>query len=119
MRSYTLQRDKAWRKYKYPCIGLYTFLEFGISTLPQYEQVLSRTKQGEKLLDLGCCMGQDIRKLVFDGAPAENVSATELEPEFIDLGFELFRDKERLERTTFTTGDFFYSRYGHAYTTFI
>lgn len=72
----------------------------------QYDAILSRLKAGATLLDMGCCLGQDIRKLVYDGAPAENLTGTELEPVFIDLGYELFKDRDRLQ-AQFITGDIF------------
>lgn len=48
---------------------------------------------GAKYLDIGCCLGQDIRKLIHDGAPPENLYGAELTAPFIDLSFELFRDQ--------------------------
>ena len=47
-------------------------------------------------LDVGCCLGQDIRKLLLDGVPPSQVTGLEVEPGFIDLGFSLFKDKDRL-----------------------
>lgn len=92
--------------FKYPCVGNYYFLEFSISQSEQYLQVLGRLRRGETLLDLGCCFGQDIRKLVHDGAPASSVYGSELEQGFVNLGFELFRDRDRLW-TNISAGDFF------------
>lgn len=66
------QRDQAWQIAPYPCIGGWMFLQLNMSLSPVYDEVLCRLKKGEKLLDLGCCFGQDIRKLVHDGAPSEN-----------------------------------------------
>ena len=43
-----------------------------MSVHPVYDEVVSRLKKDSKLLDLGCCFGQDIRKLIHDGVPAEN-----------------------------------------------
>lgn len=57
---------------------------------------MARVRAGEYLLDVGCCLGQDVRKLVFDGAPAANVAGAELNAGFVDLGYELFRDRETL-----------------------
>lgn len=50
---------------------------------------------GRKMADMGCCLGQDLRKLVLDGIPPENLVGVELQPEFIELGYDLFRDRDR------------------------
>lgn len=97
-------RADAWQVFKYPCIGLYGFLRLVSSTLPVYDSVLERLKGGETLLDLGCGMGQEIRKLIFDGAPAENIDGLELERSFIDYGYDLFKDRAKL-RSLFHVGD--------------
>jgi 2-polyprenyl-3-methyl-5-hydroxy-6-metoxy-1,4-benzoquinol methylase len=60
---------------------------------PSYATVVRRLKQGAKYLDIGCCLGQDIRKLVMDGAPPENLYGAELHAPFIDISYELFRDR--------------------------
>lgn len=100
------QRKKAWDVCPYPCIGLYSFLDIGITELEDYPSVLNRVKVGQTLLDLGCCFGTDLRKLVFDGAPAQNLRGAELRRDFIDLGYELFLDRSTL-KVHFHTGDFF------------
>jgi len=71
-----------------------------------YQDVLERVKRGEKLLDLGCCFGQEIRQLVFDGAPSVNTYGSDLWGDFLSMGYELFKDKDRLQ-TTFLTADVF------------
>jgi SAM-dependent methyltransferase len=68
--------------------------------------VLERVRAGETFLDLGCCFGQDIRKLVHDGAPSDNAIGVDNESRFIDLGYELFGDRETLN-ARFYTGDVF------------
>lgn len=55
--------------------------------------MVRRIKEGAKYLDIGCCLGQDIRKLVMDGAPPGNLHGAELHAPFIDLSYELFRDR--------------------------
>lgn len=54
-------------------------------------------KTDHTYLDLGCCFGQDIRKLVFAGAPSSKLAGADLEPRFWDLGYDLFRDRDTLE----------------------
>ena len=71
-------------------------MEFTFANQPGYQDALLRVKQGGSLLDVGCCFGQDLRKLVADGAPAANLYGMDLCPEFIELGYELFLDRETL-----------------------
>ena len=47
------------------------------------------------MLDLGCGFAQDVRQVLVDGCPVENVYGVDLEAQFIDLGFELFLDEDR------------------------
>ncbi|KAJ9157286.1 S-adenosyl-L-methionine-dependent methyltransferase [Pleurostoma richardsiae] len=88
-------RDKAFAVFHYPCIGRWRFLDLYITSTPEYPAVISRLQAGETLLDVGCCFGQILRQLAVDGAPQENLTGTDLRPEFIELGYELFRDKDR------------------------
>lgn len=57
-------------------------------------------------MDLGCGLGQDLRALVRDGAPADNLVGLDLMHEYIDLGYELFQDRGKLS-STFIVQDFF------------
>lgn len=52
-------------------------------------------------------MGTDVRKLVQDGYPATQIIASDLRPEFIDLGLDkLYRDRDTCH-ITFFAGDIF------------
>ena len=65
-----------------------------LPTEPIIRDLLSRLEKGHALLDAGCRPGQDLRTLVFDGAPsASNLYGLDISPAFFDLGFELFRDR--------------------------
>lgn len=66
--------------------------------------MVQRLRQGAKYLDIGCCLGQDIRKLVADGAPSENLYGVEILEGFVQLGYEFFRDKDTL-KTQFLQAD--------------
>jgi hypothetical protein len=43
---------------------MYRFLNFGLPMTGAYDEVLARVGQGQSLLDLGCCFGQELRRLV-------------------------------------------------------
>jgi len=103
----------------YPCVGTWLFLLPSISRLqPAYSNVLKRASSASfspanpfTVLDLGCCFGQDLRRLAADGlapsAPPSSTSlsssssvrfvAIDLHRELWDLGFELFRDRELMQ----------------------
>ncbi|POS76523.1 methyltransferase [Diaporthe helianthi] len=96
-------RNKAWEVHHYPCLGQFRFLELNLSSRPRgdlYERLLSTLKgssasslsSSPAFLDVGACLGQDVRKLIHDGAPPGSVAGAELSPTFIRLGYELFRD---------------------------
>ncbi|KAH7068255.1 hypothetical protein BKA63DRAFT_423186 [Paraphoma chrysanthemicola] len=89
-------RDDAFQISPYPCLGNWGFLNLNIADSPVYSEVLERVKNGEQYLDIGCCMGQDVRKLISDGAPPENVFASDVKKEFWDIGQDLFLDKDSL-----------------------
>jgi hypothetical protein len=82
-----------------------------IQSSTAYDEVLQRIKGGEQYLDIGCCVGQDIRRLVHDGAPSENTYASDLKGQFWDLGYDLFLDKSSL-KTTFIEADVFDDKSG-------
>ncbi|KAF1981499.1 methyltransferase domain-containing protein [Aulographum hederae CBS 113979] len=100
-------RDRAWKICPYPCIGQFRFLDLSMESVDEYAEILSRLKTGdETLLDLGCCVGQEVRKLVSDGAASGRIWGCDVQTEFVELGYDLFRDRVTLE-STFITADIF------------
>ncbi|KAL8768200.1 MAG: hypothetical protein Q9209_005509 [Squamulea sp. 1 TL-2023] len=90
-------RDKAWGIFPWPCVGEFWFLSFGLAKHPLYRNmVLPRLRAGQTLLDIGTCLGQDLRKCIFDGAPADNLYASDIFSEYENLAYELWRDQDRL-----------------------
>jgi hypothetical protein len=85
---------------------MYRFMDLSMAKLPCYAEILNRIKNGDKFLDLGCCLGQEIRQLVFDGAPSENTYGSDLYGGYFPIGYELFQDQDRLQ-TTFIASDIF------------
>lgn len=94
------QRERGFKTWPCPCIGHLRFLELTAATRPTYPNIVSRLKSGQTYLDVGCCLGQDLRKLMSDGAPSSQAMyGIDIEPAFFDLGYELFRDKEKMQAT--------------------
>lgn len=86
-------------KFAYPCIGMVKFLDVEINKTPCYAEIQQRLAAGETYLEVGCCFGQELRQLVLDGAPPANLYGTDLDLDFAALGYELFRDQDRLAST--------------------
>ncbi|CAK7203581.1 hypothetical protein SEUCBS139899_006318 [Sporothrix eucalyptigena] len=98
-------RDRAWAVFPYTCIGAWRFLDLYVTNLPVYPKVVERLRDGgDRLLDAGCCFGYVLRQLAADGAPTANLVGSDLEQQFLDLGYELFRDRETFGGS-FVAGD--------------
>lgn len=109
-------RNGAYKVHPYPCLGRFRFLKLDLSSHPLYQTYLlprllkAGQEQDQKLifLDLGCCLAQDVRKLMFDGVDAKHLYGCDLQPDFIDAGYGLFRDEQKLPRDHFISpGDIF------------
>jgi len=74
---------------------------------PAYARVLDSGKTGNTLLlDLGCCMGSDLRKVVKDGYPSSNVFGCDLHREYLMLGHKLYQDADTCAINFFTADIF-------------
>src|SRR5208283_4249311 len=58
-----------------------------------YAEALIRTGP---FLDYGCGTGDNIRQLLRDGSPQDRITGFDLSRESIDLGFDLYRDRDTL-----------------------
>ena len=77
-------------------------MHFGLSLHPQYPALVSRltlpanpSSPPPKLLDLGTCLGQDLRKLAFDGVAVEQLYGSDIFSDYEQAGTMLFCDKDR------------------------
>ena len=104
------QRDLAWEIFPWPCVGEFWFVNLGLSLHPRYNALLTRLRTQDpptKFLDLGTCLGQDLRKLVVDGVVSPDVLyGFDYFAEYEDAGHRLFRDADRF-RGRFIAGDLF------------
>ncbi|KAI1173285.1 hypothetical protein F4777DRAFT_455776 [Nemania sp. FL0916] len=102
-----ISRDRGFAINPYPCIGLYRFTKLTLREHPLYSNIIQRLKQpGTRYLDIGCCFGQDLRQLVFDGVPSQHLAGLDIERSLIDSGYDLFLDRDSL-RSQFLVGDVF------------
>ncbi|KAG6831621.1 hypothetical protein H0H87_004683 [Tephrocybe sp. NHM501043] len=123
-------QEKAYEVFHYPCIRRFGFTKLKISRLPAYPQALAlHQKHSNALfLDIGCCFGNDTRKIVADGWPIENVVASDLRKgishlvsrtsisfhskvgrliDFWNYGHDLFKSTPESFPATFIEGDAF------------
>jgi SAM-dependent methyltransferase len=56
-----------------------------------YSHALTRTG---RFLDYGCGTGDNVRQLIRDSFPREQITAFDINRESIDLGFDLYQDRE-------------------------
>ena len=61
---------------------------------PAYGIIVKRLESGDSLLDVGCFLGQDLRRLVFDGAPSDRLYGVDIVSHW-DVGYDMFRDRGR------------------------
>ncbi|KAK8086014.1 hypothetical protein PG994_000988 [Apiospora phragmitis] len=80
---------------------------------PRYQATVERLRapgSTETFLDVGCGLGSVVRLLANQGVPGARLYGTDLHAGFLDLGFELFGDRERDRggrgsRATYVAGD--------------
>lgn len=102
------QRERGFASNPYPCIGLYRFTILTLHTHPLYTTIVDRLRQrGAAYLDIGCCFGQDLRRLAHDGVPSENLTGVDIAGALMEHGYELFRDRDTLRAGRFIVADVF------------
>lgn len=61
---------------------------------PAYASIIHTLKAGGSFLDIGCFIGQDLRRLVADGAPSDHLYAVDVVNHW-DVGYDMYRDRDR------------------------
>lgn len=84
-------------KRPYFCVLRGSFLLPRITGHPFYQIITQYDLDRRRILDIGCCMGTDVRQLLLDGASKELTRGIDYSNDFIQLGFELFGDAEQLD----------------------
>jgi len=104
-------RNKSYQIYPYPCIRAFLFLTLSVAENDAFFHVLKATQGAAQasaplFLDIGCCMGTDLRYLVQSGYPSTSVIGCDIRGDFIDLGYELYGDRDT-NQIPFFVGDIF------------
>ncbi|KAL4069993.1 hypothetical protein V8B97DRAFT_1872110 [Scleroderma yunnanense] len=91
----------------YPCVTSLNFLRRKMSDHLAYQQVLKlgRERAGALLLEMGCCFGMELRRVVADGFPARQIIASDLNAELWEFGHTLCRSTPESFPVTFLAGD--------------
>jgi phospholipid N-methyltransferase len=91
--------------HSYRCIERFHFIIPRSLLHPDYQRIISNIKE-KTVLDMGCCMGADTRQMIIDGVIKENICGIDLEKTFIELGYELFNDREAMHDKFFAMNIF-------------
>jgi len=102
-------QEEAYKVFPFPCIWRFSFVGFKAARLPIYKYVLElgRERSDAIYLDVGCCVGNDLRKVIDDGYPIHNVIATDKTHGFWDIGHKLFFSTPESFPVKFIAGDIF------------
>ncbi|EME26649.1 uncharacterized protein Gasu_57680 [Galdieria sulphuraria] len=94
-----IQRKALEREFNYRCVEGFYFLRIGLRKNPFFEHIQhKKALQDGCILEVGCAFGIDGRDLVLSqGVKRENYLGIDVSRTFIDLGFELFEDKDKME----------------------
>ncbi|EKM48875.1 uncharacterized protein PHACADRAFT_266025 [Phanerochaete carnosa HHB-10118-sp] len=110
LKKHVLQvQREVYAVHPYPCIRLCGFVKTRISRFPTYKDLLQlgRDRPGALFLDIGCGVGNDTRRAVLDGFPANQIVASDLHPEFWDIGHKVFKSTPESFPVKFIAGDAF------------
>ncbi|GJQ12759.1 hypothetical protein GpartN1_g4550.t1 [Galdieria partita] len=94
-----IQQKALEKEFNYRCVEGFYFLRIGLRKNPLFEHIkLQKALQDCCILEVGCAFGIDGRDLVFSqGVKPENYLGIDISSTFIDLGFELFEDKNTMK----------------------
>ncbi|KAF8321200.1 hypothetical protein DL93DRAFT_2052123 [Clavulina sp. PMI_390] len=108
-----IRRIQAIAEYEYPCIRGFHFVCLKMLENPAYPEILEIGRRAALsgdpayFLDLGCCMGTDLRKLLDDGYPSKLLIGGDSRRTYIDQGYELFQDSPATLPITYVIDDMF------------
>ncbi|KAF8586105.1 hypothetical protein K439DRAFT_1341562 [Ramaria rubella] len=110
LKQHVLETQRlAYAVVPYPCIRLFSFLRFNATRCTAYQQalMLGKRRPDAIFLDVGAGFGNDVRKLIADGYPTDNIVATDLHQGLWNAGHDLFKSNAKMLPVTFVPGDIF------------
>lgn len=87
---------------------MWSFTDLDFFQDPIFDSIIARLKDPvskDAFLDVACGLGQVLRKLTADGINPSKLYGTDILGKYLDLGFELFRDRDRFPSGHFTPAD--------------
>jgi predicted TPR repeat methyltransferase len=91
---------QALATYPYRCVKELRFIRPRILNHPKYAQLIADKAElkHKKILDIGCCMGVDLRQMILDGADYNNVLGVDIQQNFLNIGMdEMFFDRNIMQ----------------------
>jgi len=83
----------------YRCIERFMFLKPRLSKHFAYQSLLAKLKSvdqplqsSKKVIDLGCCFGQEVRQLILEGISTKDIYAADIHDGYWNAGREFFMD---------------------------
>lgn len=94
-------RELLWSHAPYPCVGRFKFLRLHLPKHPQYARILTtlRSPSSPDILDLGCCVAQDLRSLAHSGIPSTQLYGSDLISSYLTSSYSLFNDVSKFKGT--------------------
>lgn len=97
------QRERAWGVFPYGAIGRFWFLNLNPALDDsRFQSVVTRLQRpgsNETFLEVGCLLGTIIRYLATQGIRTHRLYGVDLQPGFLNIGYDLFRDKDTSQAT--------------------
>jgi predicted TPR repeat methyltransferase len=82
--------------YDYKCIKEMRFATPRCVLHHRYNSIIESIGDGT-VLDIGCCMGTDVRRMIVDGVPREHIWGVDLRSDFFEVGFLMFNDRDTMK----------------------
>ncbi|KAL0480261.1 methyltransferase [Acrasis kona] len=103
-----VRKESIEKNHVYRCIQHIMFLETRFDKHQLYPEMINKLKtdQSSRILELGCCFGTDVRKLLMDGVSSDQIVASDLIPDFWNLGKKLYQDDQIVNQIKTVWGDF-------------